>query len=194
MKKFTLIYVILLHIFLISLILYLKHNLTRPRITVSKTDTLYIPLKPLNPARPTTSYDLKNTLFYTINLPRTTKVDTFTLFTPQFNLQITAISFKNTTLRVQYTLDNHLHEAIFPKISQNFDLFITKDDQILVKSYKEIPKLWVFAQTSTDFKPEIGVLLTYKRYGISVSSLIFDKNIGFFPPYSVKIGVFYRLW
>jgi len=191
MKKFILIYVILLHIFLFFL---LKHDLTTSRITTPKTDTLYIPLKPLYPARPTASYDLKNTLFYNITLPQIVKIDTFTLYFPPSPLQITSLSHKNTILRIQYTLNNHLHEAIFHKIPPNFDVFITKDTQILVKSYKEIPKLWVFTQISTDFRPEVGVLLTYKQYGLSVSSLIFDKNVGFFPSHSVKIGVFYRMW
>jgi hypothetical protein len=193
MKKFT-IYLITFHLLLILSFLMFKTDLIKRRITVSNTDTIYIPIKPLYPARPTAFYDHKNTPFYTITLPQIVKIDTFSLYLPPSPLQITSLSHKNTTLRVQYTLNNHLHEAIFHKIPPNFDLFITQDTQILVKSYKEIPKLWVFTQISTDFRPEIGILLSYKRYGLSVSSLIFDKNVGFFPSRSVKIGVFYRVW
>jgi len=184
---FLLLYSIISTILLATLLLNkCSHDLTRSHQTASKVDTQYITLKPLSPPRLTASHSIIKPIFYEIKRPQTIKIDTLSIKIPQYDTYITAISFKKSTLKVQYVHNNHLQEAIFTKINQNFELYTTKNGTILVKNYRELPKIWLFCTVNTNLSPKIGVLITYKKLGLSLSTSIFA-------PKTHEIGLFFRL-
>lgn len=188
--RYVIIYFILIHFLLFFT---LKGTLKKRPITTSRQDTIYISIKPIKHPPISASGEVKLPFFATIEMPKYIKADTTAInFLPQ-ETKITAISFRKNDLKVQYWHKNVFYEAFYPKIYSDFTITIDNNGNIKVSSNKNkiiLPQIWLFCSVNMNLNPEFGVLITYKRLGISLSTPIPPQN----NDQKYRIGLYFKLW